>query len=180
MDPVDLSVDLALPMLMSYKDFAIRSWEPRDRTAAADLIAQVLAEHGLGWEPMGADHDVLTIETSYTAIDGEFWVVEREGFLLGTAAYYPISRTPNAVEIRKMYLLPPARGQGLGRFLLQQLERRIAEQGFSDIWIETSSLLQAAIQLYETSDYAPATGVETPRCDRIYRKRLPNTTASAP
>ncbi len=167
-------------MLMSYQDFVIRSWDPRDRTAAAALIAQVLAEHGLGWEPMGADRDVLTIEACYTAIGGEFWVVERQGFLLGTAAYYPISRTPNAVEIRKMYLLPPARGQGLGRFLLHQLERRIAEQGFSDIWIETSSLLQAAIQLYETSGYAPATGVETPRCDRVYRKHPPKTTASAP
>jgi GNAT superfamily N-acetyltransferase len=35
-----------------------------------------------------------------------------------------------AVEIRKMYLLPSARGLGLGKYLLQQLEKAIASRGF--------------------------------------------------
>jgi putative acetyltransferase len=159
-------------MLLNYKDFVIRSWTPSDRAAAADLIATVLAEYGLGWEPTGADRDVLAIETCYSAIGGEFWVVERDRHLIGTAAYYPISRARNAVEIRKMYLLPTARGVGLGRFLLHQLEQTIVDQGFAEIWIETASVLKAAVQLYETSGYQPATGVETLRCDRVYRKIL--------
>ncbi|HEY9883346.1 MAG TPA: GNAT family N-acetyltransferase, partial [Thermosynechococcaceae cyanobacterium] len=76
------------------------------------------------------------------------------------------------VEIRKMYLLPAARGQGLGRFLLQTLEAAIATRHFEQIWIETASVLTEAVKLYETSGYQPATGVETERCDRVYLKVL--------
>jgi putative acetyltransferase len=159
-------------ILFYYKDLAIRPWAPPDRPPVAELIATILAEYGLGWEPQGADRDVLDIETCYTAIGGEFWVIERDLQVVGTAAYYPVARAPRSVEIRKMYFLPAIRGQGLGRFLLAQLEAKIAAQGFREIWIETASVLKAAVQLYETSGYTVATGIETLRCDRIYCKRL--------
>lgn len=159
-------------MRLHYQDFLIRAWEPRDRHDAAAVIGSVLAEYGLTWEPTGADRDVLEIEACYQQVGGEFWVVEYQDQIVGTAAYYPIQRSPQAVEIRKMYLLPSARGQGLGRFLLQQLEQAIAARGFHTIWIETASVLKEAVQLYESSGYQPATGVETPRCDRVYVKSL--------
>ena len=103
-------------MQTSFKTFLIRDWRPADRQAAAGIIGQVLTEYGLGWEPEGADSDVIQVETHYQG--GEFWVVEQAGQLVGTAAYLPIERGEQAVEIRKMYLLPAARGQGLGGFLL--------------------------------------------------------------
>jgi len=155
-----------------YKDFHIRSWQPPDRAAAAEVIHGVLAEYGLAWEPQGADRDVLEIEQFYQQPGGEFWVVERNGSLVGTAAYYPVPRGQQAAEIRKMYLLPAARGQGLGRFLLQQLEAAITAEGFHQIWIETASVLVEAVQLYESSGYRPAEGVETARCNRVYVKTL--------
>lgn len=157
---------------MQYKDFLIRAWEPKDRAIAFDLIGAVLAEYGLVQEPEGADRDVLEVEACYLHPGGEFWVIERADQLVGTAAYYPISRGQNAVEIRKMYLRPEARGFGLGRFLLQQLETTIAQKGFEQIWIETASVLKEAVHLYEHYGYEPATGVETARCDRVYVKYL--------
>ena len=159
-------------MKINYGDFLIRDWEPGDRDAAAGAIASVLAEYGLGWEPEGADRDVVEVEAFYLEAGGEFWTIERRGELVGTSAYYPVSRGEKAVEIRKMYLLPSARGQGLGSFLLQQLETAIAARGFRTIWIETASVLQEAVQLYEQRGYQPATGVETLRCDRVYVKYL--------
>ncbi len=166
---------------MHYQNFEVRSWQPSDRTAAAAVIGQVLGEYGLGWEPEGADRDVLQVEDCYSG--GEFWVVELEGRVVGTAAYYPIDshsgrrcqRRENAVEIRKMYLLPIARGQGLGRFLLSALESVIIQKGFAEIWIETASVLKEAVILYEKSGYQAATGGETARCDRLYVKRLHQT-----
>jgi putative acetyltransferase len=160
-------------MRTEYRDFLIRDWEESDTLAAADVIGKVLAEYGLGWEPTGADKDVLEIEEFYLATGGEFWVIERQEKLVGTGAYYPVERGNNAVEIRKMYLLPEVRGQGLGRYLLQQLENAIASRGFGAIWIETASVLKEAVKLYESSGYEPATGVETARCDRVYVKFFP-------
>jgi len=159
-------------MPINYQDFVIRAWEPSDRQSAANLIGTVLAEYGLSWEPAGADQDVLEVERFYIETGGEFWIIEQSGKLVGTGAYYPISRGQNAVEIRKMYLLPEVRGKGLGKFLLLQLEAAISLRGFNQIWIETASILQEAVQLYEHHGYLPATGVETARCDRVYCKVL--------
>jgi putative acetyltransferase len=159
-------------MQTSYHNFLIRSWTPADREAAAAVIRDTLAEYGLAWEPEGADRDVLEVEASYIAVGGEFWVVEQQGQIVGTAAYYPVERGEKAVEIRKMYLLPAARGKGLGKYLLQELEKAIINRGFQAIWIETASVLKEAVKLYESSSYQAATGVETARCDRIYVKSL--------
>ncbi|MFM2430420.1 MAG: hypothetical protein RLZZ511_1633 [Cyanobacteriota bacterium] len=159
-------------MSQAYRTFLIRSWEPRDREAAAEVIRVALAEYGLGWEPIGADADVLQIETAYWAKGGQFWVVEQAGEIVGTAAFYPIDRGNRAVEIRKMYLRADVRGQGLGRYLLTQLEQTIAAEGYQQIWVETASVLREAVQLYETSGYQPGTEVETKRCDRIYLKQI--------
>ena len=159
-------------MKISYHNFLIRSWTPNDRETAAAIIRDALAEYGLPWEPTGADRDVLEVEASYNAVGGEFWVIEQQGQLVGTGAYYPVERGEKAVEIRKMYLLPAARGKGLGRYLLEELEQAIATRGFQEIWIETASVLKEAVKLYESSGYQPATGVETPRCDRVYIKLI--------
>ncbi len=157
-----------------YQTFLIRHWQPGDRALAAKVIRSVLIEYGLDWEPDAADLDVREVETYYLQTGGEFWVIEQAGKVVGTGAYYPIQREPNAVEIRKMYLLPAARGQGLGRWLLHQLEAAIAVREFEQIWIETASVLQEAVKLYESNGYEPAIGVETARCDRVYMKKVKN------
>ncbi len=150
-----------------YQDFLIRDWETGDRLATAEIISSVLSQYNLSWEPAGADKDVLQVEEYYLAKGGEFWVIERQNQLLGTGAYYPVARGEKAVEIRKMYLLPVIRGIGLGKFLLKQLESAIAARGFEQIWVETASVLVEAVKLYENNGYQAATGVETPRCDRV-------------
>ena len=155
-----------------YQNYTIRPWQTKDRSAAADVIRISLAEYGLGWEATGADRDVLEVEKYYLDRGGEFWVVEDEGRIVGTSAYYPIERGEKAVEIRKMYLLPIIRGKGLGRHLLGELERVITARGYQEIWIETASILAQAVRLYESSGYQLATGVETPRCDRVYLKSI--------
>ena len=159
-------------VMYQYQDFIIRNWQESDRTLASQVISSVLLEYGLPWQPEEADKDVLQIEAYYLKTGGEFWVIEQENQIVGTAAYYPINRGEKAVEIRKMYLLPKVRGLGLGKFLLQQLETVISAGGFEQIWIETASILTEAVKLYESNGYLPTTGVETTRCDLVYVKYL--------
>jgi putative acetyltransferase len=167
-------------MLDRYQNYLIRDWQPDDRIAAAAVIKNALAEYGLGWEPDGADRDVIAVEQYYLAGGGEFWVIEDDGTIMGTSAYYPCivgssaleNRDSKAVEIRKMYLHPKTRGQGLGKYLLGQLERSIFDRGYREIRIETASVLTAAVKLYESSGYRSIPDVETSRCDRAYVKFL--------
>ncbi|AFZ31005.1 GCN5-related N-acetyltransferase [Gloeocapsa sp. PCC 7428] len=155
-----------------YQNFLIRNWQPSDRTPVTNIIRSVLAEYHLDFEPRGADCDVVDVENYYLTTKGDFWVIQQDDQLVGTGGYYPVMRGEQAVEIRKMYLLPHVRGLGLGKYLLQQLEKAIAARGFKQIWIETASVLTTAVKLYESCGYQPASKVETPRCDRIYVKQL--------
>ncbi|WP_017659924.1 GNAT family N-acetyltransferase [Baaleninema simplex] len=164
--------------MRTYRDFLIRDWTPGDRDLASRVIATVLAEYGLPWEPDDTDRDSIEVERFYQNTGGAFWVVERHGEIVGTAGFYPISRGDRAVELRKMYLHPSARGVGLGKFLLKAIETDIANWGFKQIWIETASVLAEAVRLYEKFGYQPATEVETPRCDRAYVKTLTNAVSS--
>jgi putative acetyltransferase len=161
-------------MLDRYQNYLIRDWQPNDRIATAEVIKNALAEYGLGWEPDGADRDVLAVEEYYLDRGGEFWVIEADGNIIGTSAYYPCiaeeNRGKKVVEIRKMYLQSQVRGQGLGKYLLSQLERAIFDRGYQEIRIETASVLTAAVKLYESSGYQPVTDIETARCDRAYIK----------
>ena len=159
-------------MNRQYQNFTIRDWQPKDRMAAAEVIKIVLEEYGLPWQPELADRDVVEVEKSYLALGGEFWVVEQSGNIVGTAAYQPVARGQNAVEIRKMYLLPQFRNRGLGRYLLHELEKAIAVKDYQEVWLETASILKEAVKLYELNGYQPAEGVETARCDLVYLKKL--------
>ncbi len=155
-----------------YKDYLIRDWQDSDRLAAAKVIETVLMEYNLPWQPEEADKDVLNIEQFYTSVGGEFWVVEDQNQIVGTAAYYPCLNYHSRVEIRKMYLLPHVRGKGVGKFLLKEIETVIKDRGFQEILIETVSVLKEAVNLYEKYGYQPITEVETKRCDRAYHKLL--------
>ena len=162
-------------MRMQFKDFLVRDWEVGDRTPAANVVKTVLSEYGLGWEVNCggcSDQDAVEVEKYYLETGGEFWVVERAGQIVGTGGYHPIPRGDNAVEIRKMYLLPEARRHGLGRFLLAQLEQAAAAKGFKEVWVETATVLKEAVILYERNGYRAESGVETERCDKVYRKTL--------
>ena len=181
-------------MNRTYRDFTIRDWQPSDRIAAAQVIGDALREFGLGWEPDGADSDAVDVDRHYAA--GLFWVVEQQGKIVATAAFHPIERGRNAVELRKMYLKPSARRQGLGRHLIEQLEGEIVARGFEQIWLETATALTGASEFYESMGYRlpqasdlggvaeaslsskgcnscnPDSLIETERCDRIYIKQL--------
>ena len=159
-------------MNMRYQNFLIRDWQPRDRIITTELIKTALVEYGLPWQPKLADRDVIEVELAYQDSGGEFWVIEENSAMVGTAAYLPISRGRNAVEIRKMYLLPHVRNRGLGLFLLKELEKAIAIKDYQEIWLETSSALKEAVVLYERNGYQSANDVETQRCDLAYFKRL--------
>jgi len=161
-----------------YRDFEIRLWCPRDRTPAADLTRQVLAEYSMDFEPDGTDRDVVRVEDAYWKTGGEFWVVTQDLRLVGSGGYHACDRAlgadSHAAELRKFFLYPSVRGLGLGRYLLGFLESAAAAKGFTELWLETSTKMKDAIALYERNGYhqPPTTDHHIQRCDTVYFKRL--------
>ncbi len=58
-------------------------------------------------------------------------------------------------EIKRMWVSPSVRGQGLARALLAHLESLIVEAGRTESLLDTNSSLTSAVALYTSSGYRP-------------------------
>jgi putative acetyltransferase len=72
------------------------------------------------------------------------------GVSLGCGA---IVMKPEYGEVKRMYVRPQARGQGLARRLIETLETKAVEQGCRTFMLETGPTMQEALILYERLGY---------------------------
>jgi ribosomal protein S18 acetylase RimI-like enzyme len=68
--------------------------------------------------------------------------------------------------IRWFVLSPEVRGRGLGRRLLGEMLTRAAEDGYTRVWLETFSELEAAAHLYRDHGFELVSADEAPRWGR--------------
>ncbi len=87
---------------------------------------------------------------------GLLLVATRDGEPVGCGALKFHGTEPT--ELKRMWVDESARGLGLGRRLLSELERHAAEHGARTVRLETNRSLVEAISLYRSAGY-----VEVPR-----------------
>ena len=76
-------------------------------------------------------------------------------------------------EIKRMWVAPRARGLGLGRRLLEELERRAAEAGVTVLHLETNHTLSEAISLYRNAGYQEVAAFnDEPYAQHWFEKQL--------
>ena len=66
-----------------------------------------------------------------------------------------VSRAPGIAEIKRMYVRPAARGAGLGRRLLAEIEQHAVRLGVRRVVLETGLAQPEAIGLYRRAGYEP-------------------------
>lgn len=77
----------------------------------------------------------------------EFMLGLIDGRAVGCGALQPMSAAVG--EVRRMYVRPAYRGQGLSKLILAALEERAVELGYESIRLETGRLMSRAISLYQ-------------------------------
>jgi DNA-binding MarR family transcriptional regulator/GNAT superfamily N-acetyltransferase len=76
-------------------------------------------------------------------------------------------------EIKRMWVAESARGLGVGRRLLGELENRAAEHGARTVRLETNKALTEAISLYRSAGYVEVAPFnEEPYADHWFEKNL--------
>ncbi len=75
------------------------------------------------------------------------WMVERNGELVGCVAIVGVSEA--AAQLRWYLVDPSARGQGLGRWLLQEAVQFARGCGYGSLFLWTVSSLTVAARLYQ-------------------------------
>jgi GNAT superfamily N-acetyltransferase len=78
--------------------------------------------------------------------EGPIWAALRDGRLVGTVA--AVAKN-DALYIRSMAVVPSARGHGIGKILLEEVERFAKAGGFQRMLLSTTPFLYDAIRLYE-------------------------------
>ena len=152
--------------------FRIRPAKAADAEGARFVVFPILESYALEPEAEGADADLYDLDGAYLKAGGAFWVVEDDrGEIVGTCGLKPMAN--GSVELRKMYLMPHARGQGLGKKLLRTAIAKAKALGFKRLELETATQLREAIALYESFGFVRREGcVETSRCDQAYQLDL--------
>jgi DNA-binding MarR family transcriptional regulator/GNAT superfamily N-acetyltransferase len=140
--------------------------------AAAFCLGEYYAEIAQRFDD-GWDHAIGLAATpdQLRPPDGLFVVATLHGEPVGCGALKLHGRRP--AELKRMWVAPAARGLGLGRRLLRELEALAADRGVRAVRLETNRNLTEAIALYRSSGYGeiPAFNDE-PYAHHWFEKRL--------
>jgi GNAT superfamily N-acetyltransferase len=74
------------------------------------------------------------------------WIAERDGRIVGCVAI--VAAAPRTAQLRWFLVAPGARGQGLGRRLLEEAVAFCKASGYADVILWTESVLTTAAHLY--------------------------------
>lgn len=87
---------------------------------------------------------------SLLAVRGEGETSEAVGYI--GAVIHELEPQPTA-ELRRLYVRPDHRGQGISRQLMGEAERLLAAQGFTRLVLESGTKQPESLALYESSGY---------------------------
>jgi putative acetyltransferase len=138
-------------MELALNEVVIRPIEPKDNTHIAKVIRDTLVEFGAN-HPGTVYYDPTTddLYSLFRKSDSAYDVVEYRGRILGGGGIFPSDGLPpDTCELVKMYLLPEARGIGLGSAMIQRCIDAAIANGFSRMYIETMPELRQAMKTYE-------------------------------
>lgn len=86
----------------------------------------------------------------YLAPQGLFIVLERDEKIIATGAYKPFDE--RTAEIKRIWTDKSLRQQGLAARVVQELERRAVQAGYSQIYLTTGFRQPEAVRLYLSQD----------------------------
>lgn len=95
--------------------------------------------------------EIDRIPAYYSEHAGSFWVAVKDGKVVGMFGLEGTS--DGAMELRRMYVDPSARRQGIGRQMLQAAENECRHQSVPRLTLSTSEIQRAALALYKEAGY---------------------------
>ncbi len=122
------------------------SWDDPDvQRLTGDQQAEVRARYG-GKEEPGAHPSAADVGVVLVARDDD-------GTPLGCGALRALG--DGLAEVKRMYVVPAARGRGVSRAVLAGLEEAARGSGWTTLRLETGPLQPEAIGLYTSAGYRP-------------------------
>lgn len=138
-------------MQIPLEEIIIRPLGLKDNAHIAKLIRDTLSEFGAN-HPGTVYFDPTTDDlfALFCKKGSMYNVAEWKGRIIGGCGIFPTdSLPPDTCELVKMYLLPEARGGGLGKKLINMSMETAIQYGYSKMYLETMPELRQALKAYE-------------------------------
>jgi ribosomal protein S18 acetylase RimI-like enzyme len=129
----------------------LRRYRAADRAAVRELHDLALVAAGAHGGSGEWDADLDEIERIYLEDRGEFLVGELDGRLVAMGALRRESET--TARITRMRVHPGCQRRGFGRRVLERLELRAGELGYTELVLDTTVGQTAARALYASAGY---------------------------
>lgn len=129
---------------------SIRSIRPADNPFLSRIVKDTLAEFGAN-HPGTVYFDPTTdnLFGLFQKKGAAYFVAEMEGEIIGGGGIYPTDGLPEVTcELVKMYLLPKARGIGLGKTLIEKSLAFAKKAGYKNVYLESMPELKQALTIY--------------------------------
>jgi putative acetyltransferase len=136
--------------MINLSEIQIRPIQPSDNPELAIIVRNTLTEFGAA-NPGTVFFDPTTdaLFELFQTPRAAYFVAEAGGKVLGGGGIYPTEGLPaNTCELVKMYLLPEARGIGLGRTLIEKCLETAKVNDFEQVYLETLDELHLALKIY--------------------------------
>jgi putative acetyltransferase len=152
----------------------VRPVEKKDVEGVVELVRATLAEFGIVFgEGANTDTQLSHLPESYTFEGGAFFVAVQGDTVIGTAGVASLTDEPGVFELRKMYLHPSTRGQGLGQRLFDACLVHTKANRARRIVLDTTEKMTTAIAFYERNGFVRDDSQRrASRCSRGYRRDL--------
>ena len=132
-------------------DVCIRKIQAQDNAGIATIIRSTLAEFGAN-HPGTVYYDDATdhLYELFQQPASCYFIALLNGETVGGGGVYPTRGLPeNTCELVKMYLLPVARGKGMGKMIINRCIATAQNMGYNNMYLETMPELEQAIIVYE-------------------------------
>ena len=128
----------------------IREIQRSDNPSLSKIVKGTLAEFGAN-HPNTVYYDPTTdaLYELFQKKGAAYFVAELDNEIVGGGGIYPTDGLPaDTCELVKMYLLPHARGAGLGRTLIEKSLAFAKDAGYKNVYLESMPELKQALKVY--------------------------------
>jgi GNAT superfamily N-acetyltransferase len=143
----------------------VQANSPVEIAMAHELFQEYAAGLGIDLSFQGFDAELAGLPGSYAPPAGRLLLALAKGDAAGCVALRPVAE--GCCELKRLFVRPAFRGQGLGKRLAQRLITEGRLIGYTTVRLDTLHTMRAAIQLYESIGFV--------RCRRYYSTPLPHT-----
>jgi ribosomal protein S18 acetylase RimI-like enzyme len=131
----------------------LRPASPEQWAAARRLVEQYAASLQLDLDFQNFDDEIASLPRAYGSPDGCFVLAAQDEGFVGCGGIR--RHDASACEMKRLYVVPAARGGGIARQIAERLIAHARERGYRSVLLDTLPTMAGAQALYRSLGFTP-------------------------